>query len=59
VIYQPPPRKAPLLLRPAAWSRGVPVAVLIGASFLAVPGVYGGRLVLVALRAILEGPPLP
>lgn len=56
MIYQPPPRKAPLLLRHAAWSRGVPVISVVAASFLAVPAVYGLRLLLVVLGAIVEGP---
>lgn len=52
--YQPPPRKAPLLLRPARWSGGLPVAAVVLASFAGVPLVYGGRLIWVAIAALLS-----
>lgn len=54
MTYQPPPRRRPLLFRPARWSQGVPIAVLVLAAFLAVPAIYVVRLGLVEVSALLE-----
>lgn len=54
MIYIPPPPKTPLILRPARWSGGLPVALLLAVALLAVPAIYGAAILAAEVSALLE-----